>query len=201
MAIDTIPNTPVSRETYDRLATFLGLLRQWNAHASLVSARDEEVLVTRHLLDSINLAQIVNTSGTIADLGSGAGFPGLVVAIVLHREVTLIEANHRKAAFLREAARLTAAPVIVHAGRIEELSATFDVITARAVAPLAQLLRLVFGRVPPGGTCLFPKGRQYQSEIDLAAKAWSFHYTVHASQTDPAARILEITNLARRVSS
>ncbi len=188
----------VPRETEARLDAFMALLRQWNARQRLVSLRDIDVLRTRHLQDSLALTPLLRPVGTIADFGSGAGFPGLVIAIVSDRPVVLIEANLRKAAFLREAIRVTAAPATLVASRIEAVTTIFDTVMARALAPLERLLALASPRVGPHSNCLFPKGRGHDREVASAREKWHFRLVTHPSATDSGARILEINELRAR---
>ena len=188
----------VPRETTARLETFLDLLRLWTSRQQLVSTGDLRWLRTRHLQDSLSILPFVPFEGTIADFGSGAGFPGLVVAIAAGRPVVLIEANQRKAAFLREAVRVTAAPATVVNSRVEAVTATFDTITARALAPLSGLLELASPRMAPDARCLFIKGRRHEEEIAAARAKWDFCLAVHACASNPEGRLLEISNVRLR---
>ena len=132
------------------------------------------------------------------DLGSGAGFPGLILALATGTPFDLIEADQRKAAFLREAARVTGAPVRVHATRIESAGlAPAPLVTARAVAPLSKLLALAAPLLAPGGQCLFLKGASVQSELTHAAAQWHMHVERIPSRTAPDACILRISNPSR----
>ena len=133
------------------------------------------------------------------DLGSGAGLPGLVLAIATGKPFDLVEADQRKAAFLREATRATRAPVTIHAGRIESLKcfAPAPVITARALAPLPILLGWGIRFLAPGGICIFPKGRSADAELTAAAAQWHMHADRFPSPTDPHATILRISEISR----
>ncbi len=136
------------------------------------------------------------------DLGSGAGFPGLVLAIATGVPFDLVEADQRKAAFLREAARQTGAPVRVHAVRIEAAAiAPAPLVTARALAPLPKLLALAAPLLAPGGTCLFLKGANVQAELTEAAAQWHMRVETIPSRTEPGACILRITDLSRVASA
>jgi 16S rRNA (guanine527-N7)-methyltransferase len=201
MSADKLLN--VSRETADRLNRFALLLNRWNPRINLVSASTLPDLWTRHIADSAQLYRL-KPKGTRhwVDLGSGGGFPGLIVAILAHdadpdMRVTLIESDQRKAAFLRTAIRETGAPATVLAQRAESaLSQSADVVSARAFAPLPELLRHVSRHLNPGGTALLPKGANWRDERDAAAAAWTFSLTAHPSTTNPDAVILQIGELA-----
>ena len=189
----------VSRETLLALETFAALLLRWNRTLNLVARRDEPVLWQRHIADSLQLAErMVPRAERAIDLGSGAGFPGLVLAIATQVPFDLIEADQRKAAFLREAARATGAPVHVHAVRIETASLPpAPLVTARAVAPLAKLLALAAPLLAPGGACLFLKGAGVEAELTRAAAEWHMQVERIPSRTAPGASILRITELTR----
>jgi 16S rRNA (guanine527-N7)-methyltransferase len=187
----------VSRETLDALKRFEALLVRWNEKLNLVSARDASFIWDRHIADSLQLAPLMPRRPARAiDLGSGAGFPGLILALATGVPFDLIEADHRKAAFLREAARATGAPVSIHVVRIESAAlAPASLITARAVAPLATLLALAAPLLSPGGQCLFPKGTNAQAELTHAAAQWHMRVERVPSRTAPDACILRISDL------
>jgi 16S rRNA (guanine527-N7)-methyltransferase len=135
---------------------------------------------------------------TLADLGSGAGLPGLVLAILTGLPAHLVERDRRKAAFLREAVRATAAPATVHPADAATLSPlAVDLVTARAVAPLPDLLPLVARHLTPGGAALLPKGVAADAELTAAAPLWTMRVERFPSRTDPAATILRLTEIAR----
>ncbi len=189
----------VSRETRDRLACLVGLLLRWNARINLIggSAPAEEIW-RRHIANSLQLAPLMGTAARAMDLGSGAGFPGLVLALATGVPFTLVEADRRKAAFLREAARLTRAPVLVHPGRIG--SARLDpapLITARALAPISQLLEYAEPLLAQGGVCLFPKGASGEQELTAAAAGWQMVVQRVPSRTAPRSTIFRISEIAR----
>jgi 16S rRNA (guanine527-N7)-methyltransferase len=196
--------TGVSRETLDRLAAYANLLQKWNPAVNLVGRSTLADLWRRHMLDSAQLMALLppapaDRSRRVVDLGSGAGFPGLVLAVMGAGEVHLVEADGRKAAFLREAARTTGVEVTFHVKRAESLSALdADVVTARAFAPLADLLGYAAPLLRPDGVGLFPKGKGVEGELTLARKAWNM--TVHRvpSRTDPSATILRVEALVRK---
>jgi 16S rRNA (guanine527-N7)-methyltransferase len=187
----------VPRETRDRLEIYVAELRRWQAVTNLVSARTLPEVWTRHIADSLQLADMAK--GEVwADLGSGAGFPGLVLAIARPsiRTVHLIEADSRRCAFLRHVSRLTGAPAQVRDGRIETVLPGIeprpDVVTARALAPLPEILGLAEKVLMAGATGLFLKGREYQLELTAARKCWRFEVDVIPSRTDSDARILRV---------
>ncbi len=177
----------VSRETLARLEAYAGLLVQWSARINLVGANTLGDLWRRHFLDSAQLLPHV-PAGTqsLIDLGSGAGFPGLVLAILGVKGVELVEADSRKCAFLREAARIAAAPVQIRNARIEAVPPHIvDVVTARGCAPLDRLLLLAQPFIGPDTVCLFPKGERVAQELTAARQAWTMDLTCHDSRTDP----------------
>lgn len=193
----------VSRETLSRLARHLELLRSWQRRINLVSAASLDDPWTRHVLDSAQLLRLL-PAGTrrLLDIGSGAGFPGLVLALLGVSEVHLVEADRRKAAFLREAARVTGSTgLTVHARRVEELVPfPVDAVTARAVAPLERLLGLAEPFLAARGVGLFPKGRDAEAELTAAARSWTMRVERFPSLTSPEASILLLREV-RRVRS
>ncbi len=187
----------VSRETRDRLTAYVGLLLRWQRTINLISARDTEHVWPRHIADSLQLLPLIppDTDRAI-DLGAGAGLPGLVLAIATGIPFDLVESDHRKAAFLREAARLTGAPATIHATRIEACSIPpAPLVTARALAPLPILLRWAAPLLAPGGVCMFPKGRGAEDELTDAAREWQMHIQRTPSRTDKSATILRISEI------
>lgn len=194
----------VSRETAGRLDAFAAVLRRWAPRINLVARGTLPDLWTRHILDSAQLLPLAPPGArTWADLGSGAGFPGLIVAILAAEQapglsVVLVEADARKAAFLAEAARAAGVAARIVAERAESAAPlASDVVSARAVAPLPALLPLVHRHLAPGGTALLPKGAGHAAELDAALERWRFSVQKHPSRTDPAAVILAIGDLAR----
>jgi 16S rRNA (guanine527-N7)-methyltransferase len=182
----------VSRETLGRLEAYAELLREWSARINLIGATTLGDLWRRHFLDSAQLLQYVPAATrSLIDLGSGAGFPGLVLAISGVKGVELVEADARKCAFLREAARITAAPVEMRNMRIEAVPPhVVDVVTARGCAPLDRLLVLAQPFIGPDTVCLFPKGERVEHELAAARQAWTMDLTRHASCSDPRGVIL-----------
>jgi 16S rRNA (guanine527-N7)-methyltransferase len=189
----------VSRETKDRLVAYIDLLLRWNRTINLIARGDESVIWERHIADALALLPLLPPDFPRAiDLGSGAGLPGLILAIATGKPFDLVEADQRKAAFLREAARATHAPMTVHAARIETVSLPpAPLITARALAPLPTLLRWAERFLAPGGVCIFPKGRSAADELTAAAAQWHMHVERFASPTDPQATILRISEISR----
>ena len=193
-----MPND-ISRETSEALDRFAALLLRWNRTVNLIARKDEQRLWERHIADSLQLATLMRPApGRAIDLGSGAGFPGLVLAIATGVPFDLIEADQRKAAFLREAARVTGARAQVHATRIETAQIVpAPLITARALAPLPRLLDLAAPLLATGGICLFLKGANVQAELTEAASQWHMQVEILPSQTAPEACILRISDLSR----
>jgi len=191
---------PVSRETVARLDRFAELLLDWQSRMNLIAASTVPVLWTRHIADSLQLLAIAPAARKWADLGSGAGFPGLPIACALAdqtlAEVHLIESNNKKAAFLREAVRVTGAPAVVHAERVADFARgirdPLDAVTARAVAPLSELLSIAYPLLKNGAQGLFAKGQDVEAELTQATKCWSIQASLVPSRTDPKSRIVVI---------
>jgi len=198
--------TPVSRETVERLERFVDLLLAWQKTTHLVSPASIPKLWTRHVADSLQLLDLAPEARLWVDLGSGGGFPGLVVACALAGRpgalVHLVESNNRKAAFLREAVRITGAPAVIEAMRIEKFVANFapvpDVITARALLPFKSLMDQIFSLLSRGALGLFPKGQDVAVELTEATKYWNIDYNLVPSRTDSLARIVVVRGLDRR---
>ena len=190
---------PVSRETAERLADYVDLVRQWNRTINLVSRHDVDHLWDRHVRDSLNLLPHLPPNFTDAiDLGSGGGLPGVVLAIATGKPFSLIEADHRKAAFLREATRATGARITVHAIRAETAALPpAELITARALAPLPLLLEWATPLLTPNGVCVFPKGRTVEEELTAARTQWHMRVEQWPSPLDPSARILRLSEISR----
>lgn len=194
----------VSRETLERLTAFDATLRKWNPAINLVSAQTLDQIWTRHMLDSAQLLTLSPVSeGSWVDLGSGGGFPGLVIAILAKEKhpgfhVTLIESDKRKAAFLATAARAAQTDVRILAERIETSAPqNARILSARALAPLTDLLGYAERHLMAGGICLFPKGARWREEVETAKEFWSFDLKTHASLTDPESVVLEIEGAHR----
>lgn len=186
----------VSRETSERLALFEALLLKWNSRINLVGRNETSQLRRRHVDDSLQLLSLLPANGPVVDLGSGGGFPGLVIAIASGRSVTLVEADARKATFLREAARATGAPVEVINDRIEHCGIqNAGIVTARALAPLERLLRLSYPLLSSAGVSFLPKGGNIDAELTAAETGWQMSLKRHPSQTAPDGCILEVRHL------
>jgi 16S rRNA (guanine527-N7)-methyltransferase len=187
--------TGVSRETLARLKAYVSLLEDWSSRHNLVSRNSLAHVWHRHMWDSAQLAPLVPAAAaTLADLGSGAGFPGLVLGELLRGrvQVTLFESIRKKAEFLATAAQRMDLSVRVENRRIEEGKGAYDVITARALAPLDTLLGYA-QQIAGGHTiCLFPKGQSLASELTQARKSWRMTALQHRSVTDPSGIILEV---------
>jgi 16S rRNA (guanine527-N7)-methyltransferase len=196
--------TPVSRETIRRLDDFVATLRDWQSRMNLIAPSTEPHLWTRHVADSMQLLALAPPQArTWVDLGSGGGFPGLVIACALAERpgatVHLVESKLKKAAFLQEAARVTGAPAVVHAVRVEEFIKTapksVDVVTARALAPLAELLAAAYPLLKKGARGLFPKGQDVANELTDATKYWKVQASLATSRTDPKGRIVVVQGI------
>lgn len=189
----------VSRETRGKLEAFAALLLRWNRTVNLIARGDEPMLWPRHIVDSLQLLPVIPPeAGRAIDLGSGGGFPGIVLAIATGLRFDLVESDRRKAAFLREAVRLTGAPATVHAARAESVALSpAPLVTARALAPLPQLLALAAPLLAPGGVCLFLKGGSAASELTAARMEWHMEVTRLPSQTASDACILRISDISR----
>lgn len=188
----------VSRET-TRLAQLAGLVRKWSPAINLVAPGTLAAIETRHIDDSLQLVHLAaSAEGTWLDIGSGGGFPGLVMAIARpDLAVILVESDARKCSFLRTAGRELELPNLrVLHGRIEDIPPQASAnLSARALAPLPNLLSYVSRHLGPQGRAWLMKGRNWQGEVAQARDTWIFDMTVHPSSTDPDAAILEITGL------
>jgi 16S rRNA (guanine527-N7)-methyltransferase len=193
------PASIVSRETAERLKAYTDLLLRWNRTINLISKRDEADFWRRHVEDALQLQSLLPANlDRFIDLGSGAGIPGLILAIASGAHVDLIESDHRKSAFLLEAIRVTGAPAQVHTVRIEDANLTpVKVVTARALAPLVQLVGMAERFLLPGGFLVAPKGQQAEAELTAARAQW--HMTVDSvpSKTSADATILKISEVRR----
>ena len=189
----------VSRETLARLTRHLELLVRWQPAINLVGAASLADPWRRHVLDSAQLlAHLPSPVASLVDLGSGAGFPGLVLAILGVPNVTLIESDRRKAQFLREVARTTGTAVTIHAERAERLPASpAAVVTARALAPLPRLLPLAARFLAADGVCLLLKGAAVNDELTAAAKSWHMVPEMFPSLSAPAGTVLKLRGIAR----
>lgn len=193
----------VSRETIEKLIIYRDLLVKWNPKINLVSSKTLPDSIGRHFADSLQLWAYRGTAKSWADLGSGGGFPGMVVAIANSCSgnsltVTLVEADARKCSFLRTVSRETNTPVEILANRIEEANIEqADIVSARALAPLTKLLEMTHGNLSPAGFALYLKGQSCDEEIAAASRAWSFSYEKFPSKTDADAAVLKVWDIER----
>lgn len=194
----------VSRETSGRLHQFAAIVAKWNPAINLVSRSTLADIWTRHILDSAQLFPLCPPNcHQWADLGSGGGFPGLVVAIIAaelqpEMTVTLVESDQRKATFLREASRILGLTPSILCDRIDRIPPMgADVVSARALAPVADLCSMAHRHLKPEGTALFLKGRGYVADLDAAKAAWTFTATITPSKTDSDAAVLSLTSIRK----
>jgi len=200
---------PVSRETEARLDRFVTLLREWQAKTNLVAPSTLPNLWTRHIADSLQLLELAPTAKIWMDLGSGGGFPGIVLACALvgtpGSMVHLVERIAKKAAFLREAIRVTGAPGTVHLADIgdtvDRFAGPVDCVTARAVAPLHELIGFAEPLVRRGAKALFLKGQDVEAELTVATKYWNIEPKLHSSRTGGHGWIVELDRIERRSAS
>ena len=201
--------TPVSRETETRLDRYVALLLEWQAKTNLVAPSTLPQLWTRHISDSLQLLSLAPSAKTWIDLGSGGGFPGVVLACALAEtpgaNVHLVERIAKKAAFLREAIRVTGAPGAVHLADIgdtvERFAGSVDCVTARAVAPIHQLIGFAEPLVRRGAKALFLKGQDIEAELTEATKYWKIEPKLHSSRTGGQGWIVELDAIERRNAS
>ena len=189
----------VSRETLGKLESFVALVESWQPKINLISTRSVGDIWHRHVFDCAQLLPLIpNTCRVLVDLGSGGGFPGVVLAILGVRGVNLVESDQRKAVFLREALRTTGAVGVVHMARAEDLPPIgADVITARALAPLNKLMPLAARHLNPSGICLFHKGANVVSELTATRKIWHSTVDIIRSNSDDGGAILRIGGVSR----
>lgn len=191
--------TGVSRETVERLEAYAALLLRWSVRINLVGRNTFDDLWRRHFLDSAQLRLLIPDSAEgLVDIGSGAGFPGLVLAVLGLAGVELIEADRRKCVFLREAIRVTGAGAVLHEGRAESMAARpYDIVMARACAPLHRMLGLAERFIGPRTRCLFLKGERAEEEIAAAREGWAMKVSSRTSLADPRGVVLCLEEVAR----
>jgi 16S rRNA (guanine527-N7)-methyltransferase len=195
----------VSRETWGRLDALVARVIDRQATMNLIAPSTIPTIWTRHVADSLQLLPLAAGAKRWLDFGSGAGFPGLVIACALVETVGaqmhLVESTQKKAAFLRETVDALHLPAIVHAQRIEDFTRTnklrFEVVTARAVAPLEKLLGYANPLLKTGAIGLFPKGQDIEAELTQASKSWKIGAELIPSKTDPHARIVLVRRLVK----
>ena len=201
--------TPVSRETEARLERYVDLLREWQAKTNLVAPSTLPTLWTRHVANSLQLLTLAPSAKIWIDLGSGGGFPGIVLACALADTpgamIHLVERNAKKAAFLREALRVTHSPGTVHLADIgdsvDRITGLIDCVTARAVAPLHQLIGFAEPLVTRGAKALFLKGQDVDAELTEATKYWKITPHLHSSRTGGHGWIVELDHIERQIPS
>jgi len=201
--------TPVSRETEARLDRYVALLVEWQAKTNLVAPSTLPNLWTRHISDSLQLLNLAPSAKVWMDLGSGGGFPGVVLACALAETpgatVHLVERIAKKAAFLRESIRATGAPGAVHladiGNTVERFAGAVDCVTARAVAPLHQLIGFAEPLVRQGAKALFLKGQDVEAELTEATRYWKIKPNLHSSRTGGQGWIVELDRIERRNAS
>lgn len=192
----------VSRETFDKLRAFANLVEKWTIKINLISKPSIPTIWDRHIVDSAQIFNAAPSSGHWVDLGSGGGFPGVVVGILTQgtatpHQITLVESDQRKSVFLRTAARELDLDVCVRSERIEAIDAlNADVLSARALSDLKTLLSFANRHMNVGGTALFPKGAQWQKEDQDARETWSYACEVIRSITNAEAAILKIKDIS-----
>ncbi len=192
---DILKNVP--RETIERLEKYEELLLKWQEKINLIGEPNH--VWERHFLDSAQLYQhLPDKNASLLDMGTGAGFPGMVLAIMGMHNVYLAESDTRKSVFLKEVARETRTVVTLHRDRLENLEGAFDIVTARALAPLTELIAYAFKLLKPSSFCLFPKGRNYSIELDQAHRDWTFDAEILPSELHEDGVILIIRNLERK---
>jgi 16S rRNA (guanine527-N7)-methyltransferase len=198
--------TPVAPEVLDRLDRYIALLGQWQRKVNLIAASTLGRVWTRHVADSLQLIPLAPNARLWADLGSGAGFPGVVIACALAglpgAKVHLVDSNGKKAAFLREAVRVTETPGLVHHQRIADFVAScderLDVVTARALAPVNQLLTDVEPLMRKGAQVLLLKGQDVGAELEEASIYWKIDADLVTSRTSPHGRIVIVRSAERQ---
>lgn len=187
----------VPDDVLSRLDSYLAMLKKWQKAINLVGPKTLNDPWRRHLLDCAQIAQDICATDKVVDLGSGAGLPGLIIAIMTGADVHLVESDQRKATFLREAARATNTSVTVHAERAEELPPlNADIVTARALAPLPRLLPWVHRHLKNSGKSYLLKGSDVDQELTLAAKEWTMRTSRKPSVSDPSGTVLHVSALA-----
>ncbi len=195
---------PYSDLAAERLRIFVALLGKWTSAINLVSSASLADVWMRHVDDSAQLLGLVPPDRKLwVDMGAGAGFPGVVIALMTADttaavDMVLIESDQRKAAFLTTVSRETGVPMVIHAERIElVVPQQADIVSARALAPLSRLCAFADRHMAAGGMALFPKGGQYGTEVAEARKVWAFDLEVHGSKTDPKGAVLKLKDLRR----
>lgn len=189
---------PVSRETYQKLETYVALLTKWQASVNLVGASTIPTIWTRHILDSYQLIGLIPSGNLLIDIGSGGGLPAIVLSIAGH-DVSLVESDGKKVAFLREVSRALELKNTIHHQRVENVSlSNISIITARAFAPVAAILLMLHKELTSSHRLFLLKGKNWREEISEAEKSFAFVCETHTSITDPSGVILILSNIQRR---
>jgi 16S rRNA (guanine527-N7)-methyltransferase len=190
----------VPRETIEKLECYEQLLRHWQKRINLVSANTLDNIWERHFLDSAQIFSFVRSpEAVVVDVGSGAGFPALVLAIMGLKNMHLVESDQKKCAFLREVARQAGVSVTIHAARCESLSfPPVDYYTSRGCGDLEKLINMLWNKMHKNTICLFHKGRNYTKEVGVANRFWRFDVVSHPSRSGGGGTILEISNIEQR---
>lgn len=200
---DLLEGRDVSRETINKLEIYYTLLKKWNSAYNLVENESLQKAINRHYLDSIQLYKLIDPNKSLVDVGAGAGFPGMVIAILGASKVTLVESNRKKCLFMNEVARLTSTSVNILNSRIEQISDNYEQVTARAFSSLLNLL-LIIKNVSRETNAVgyFLKGESWQEEIKLCErKGWEFSYNMTSSLTHEKAAIIKIWDIKNNEAS
>lgn len=196
---DFLKYRPISRGTYARLESYIELLGKWQKTINLVAGDTLKEVWTRHIIDSSQLIEYISPESAIVDLGSGAGLPGLILAILGMKNTTLVESDRRKVAFLREAARITKTDIKIVNNRAEAIDLEeYNLIIARGLSPVLVLLQMLEHKLTCLHNMLLLKGKAYESEIREAQSEWSFDYAVYPSVTSDEGVILSLKNIQKK---
>ena len=194
--LEFIKHHPVSHETLQKLSEYLDILLKWNSKINLISKNSLEDVWVRHILDSAQLMKFMDKSSKVLDVGSGAGFPGIVLSILGIEDIALLDSDQRKCSFLLEVARLLDLKLTVINDRVENIcDKNFDIVTARGFASIDKVLRQV--DAIKTDRILLLKGKNYELEIQEALQEWSFRYITYPSITDFGSYIVDITNVRK----
>jgi 16S rRNA (guanine527-N7)-methyltransferase len=200
--IGQVAGRPVSRETFERLETYVALLKAENARQNLISAASLDQIWERHILDSAQLVRFESCPGALwVDIGSGAGLPGIVIACLVEGPMTLVEPRRLRADFLHKAIQSLRIDASLFCGKAERLAGCFDMITARALAPLGRVLELSHHLSTGKSLWVLPKGRNAQSELAAAKRGWQGVFHVEQSLTDADSRIIVARDVKARRKS
>ncbi len=188
---------PVPHETFLKLSEYVEILLKWNSKINLISRNSEDDIWIRHMLDSAQVARFINKPQKILDIGSGAGFPGMVLSILGVDDVTLLDSDQRKCSFLLEVARLLQLKLTVINDRVENIcDKKFDVVTTRGFSSIDKVLECV--DVIQTNRILLLKGKNYELELQEALQKWDFEYITYPSVTDFSSHIVDITNVRKK---